>query len=698
MASSPADPAVRPLASAPVVVGGGYRAFLDGLRVVAVYLVVVFHSGSDRFVGGFVGVDVFFVLSGFLVTQLLLRDVVGSGGVGFGRFYARRFRRLLPAAFVVLVVTALVVSALASPVEVADAEGAFRAAFLYVTNWYFIGEATDYFGGDLATNPVLHFWSLAVEEQFYLLWPLLLGGLFAVGGRFGDRQVVVVRAVVAVGAVVSLGWAWSLRSSDPIRGYYGTDARAYQLLAGALIALCPGVLRWAGRFVAPARVAAGVGLVGLVVVASSWVGFDAIGRGMAVTVVTVVVIVALEAAGGGGVAVRVLSAPAVVYLGKISYGTYLWHWPVIWVMARSFDLSVLTTIAVTCLVATGLASLSFQLLEHPIRISGVLDRHRGPVIAAGLAISVVSALVIIPGITDRADPAAATPGGPELATTGFTPVPTDLDYDAIRTSRIPPPNCVGEPAYTCTIVEGTGPHLLLLGDSHAAMMIPTLTALAEQQDLTLSVSTRGGCPWQRDLYVPSVQAPGLPPILQENCEAAKEDTYDRLLPELDPDIVVAMNYAYENPGELVPYLGPDLEVLEDQAERDAWLEQATTESLDQLRGEGRKVVILEPIPQPRDDLDPLACLSTAQVVQECRYVAAQRPSDLELLYRDLGESDDQVWSVDLDQSVCPFLPICDPIVDEEVVKVDRSHLSRGFAETLAPNLTAFLIDNGILPG
>jgi peptidoglycan/LPS O-acetylase OafA/YrhL len=167
------------------VAAGSYRPFLDGLRAVAVYLVVLFHAGSDRFSGGFVGVDVFFVLSGFLVTQLLLRDVEATGSVSFRRFYARRFRRLLPAAFVALVVTALVFAALASPVEVADALGGFKASFLYSANWYFIDQSADYFGADLATNPVLHFWSLAVEEQFYLVWPLLLGGLFAATRRFG---------------------------------------------------------------------------------------------------------------------------------------------------------------------------------------------------------------------------------------------------------------------------------------------------------------------------------------------------------------------------------------------------------------------------------------------------------------------------------------------------------------------------------
>ena len=214
----------------------GYRAHLDGLRVVAVYLVVAFHARLNRFSGGFIGVDVFFVLSGYLVTRLLLRDLDGSGSIRFRRFYARRFRRLLPAAAVVLLVSAVLYSVVASPVEVAEAEGGFRAAFLYVTNWYFISQSKDYFVADIATNPVLQFWSLAVEEQFYLVWPVLLTGLFALTRRFGTQRQRATQALVALAATASLVWAWSLQGSDPARSFYGTDARAYQLLAGALVA------------------------------------------------------------------------------------------------------------------------------------------------------------------------------------------------------------------------------------------------------------------------------------------------------------------------------------------------------------------------------------------------------------------------------------------------------------------------------
>ena len=195
---------------------GQYRPHLDGLRAVAVYLVVLFHSGIGGFSGGYVGVDVFFVLSGFLVTQLLLRDLVAGGSIRLGRFYSRRFRRLLPAAFVALVVTAVVFTAISSPLEAANAVGSFKAAFLYSANWFFVHQATNYFGANLTSSPVLHFWSLAVEEQFYLVWPLLLGAVFAITRRRDRaRQLRTIRIVVAVAAFASVALALSLRTSNP---------------------------------------------------------------------------------------------------------------------------------------------------------------------------------------------------------------------------------------------------------------------------------------------------------------------------------------------------------------------------------------------------------------------------------------------------------------------------------------------------
>ncbi|MSO86064.1 MAG: acyltransferase [Acidimicrobiia bacterium] len=671
----------------------GYRAWLDGLRAVAVYLVVVFHAGVAGWAGGFVGVDVFFVLSGFLVTRLLLKDLTSEAGrVGYGRFYARRFRRLLPAAFVVLVITALVYAALASPVEIADAVGGFKAAFLYVANWYFIDQAADYFGADLATNPVLQFWSLAVEEQFYLAWPLLLGGLFAITRRFGRAQWRIRQGTILTAGILSLAWAWSLRNSDPSRAYYGTDARAYQLLAGALLALTPGLI---GRFRRYARAAGWVALAaiaGIVLVASSATNtLDPIQRGTAVTALTVVILIGLETTTTGPARWGLSLAP-IVYLGKISYGTYLWHWPVILIITRTFGLSPWSTTAYTVVVATALASLSYQLLEHPIRLSQLLDRHRYPVIATGLATSALSALLLIPNILQPTT--TRTPITTTTATSGFIPVPSDLDYSAIKSNNgIKLPDCLAKPASACTIATGDGASILLIGDSHAGMLIPAFLAIAEEHDLTLSVSARLACPWQRDLYV----VPQNDPVARRKaCERAKEDTYNRLLDELDPDVVVAMNLGYER-GEMMTVLGPDGdELLSGSAELEDWIEETTTRSLAELRAGGRKVVLLDPIPYAGDGFNPLSCLSEAEVVDECRYVADPTRSSLEALYRELDAADDQVWSLDLDGLVCPFLPICDPIVNGVVVNSDFTHLTSSFVKTLAPDLYEYLIENGVL--
>jgi len=670
-----------------------YRPHLDGLRAVAVYLVVLFHAGSTWFSGGYIGVDVFFVLSGFLVTQLLLRDIVAQHSIRFGRFYARRFRRLLPAAFVALIVTAMVFTAIASPAEVLAAAGSFKAAFLYATNWYFIHQASGYFGANLTANPVLQFWSLAVEEQFYLIWPLTLGGIFFLTRRVEtSRQFRLIRTIVAVGAVASAVWALALRNTDPNHAYYGTDTRAYELLAGAFLALTPQLFDATRRLRRRTRIAGGVSVVALLAVATSSVHLDAIQRGIAATVITSVLIITIETA-DGGLAKRALSNNSMVYLGKISYGTYLWHWIVIVVAARTFHLTTTTTVAITFLVATALASLSYQLLEHPIRTSDILNRHRYTVIAAGLALSAVSALVIIPHVVDTHE--GATTPTVLGTTTGFTKVPPNLDWRDAGKNRGPFISCYHQPVAACTTVRGTGAHILLIGDSHAQMLIPTLTAIAKQDRLTLSVSVRGGCPWQQDLYAPEISVPGRTNRPQD-CKAQKDDLYNRVIPELNPDIIITMNLGYENPIEPVNFTNAQGQTLDRRSPGYyADIEAATRRSIAAMNAGGRrKIVLLDPI--PIDRVNPLDCLSKATYLEQCRYVASAEPDRLDLYFQELAKRDRNVWSIDLDRVVCPFLPICDPIVNGQIVKWDPTHLTVNFARSIAPQLNQYLQQNNVI--
>jgi len=202
----------------------------------------------------------------------------------FRRFYARRVRRILPAATVVLTVTAIAYAVIATPLQIFRAIDGVRAAFLYVSNWFFIHQSVDYFAVDVNRSPVLQFWSLSVEEQFYLLWPIGLTALFVLTARVGRLRWWVLRVVIGTAALASALAALHIAATNPDRAYYGTDTRAYQLLAGALLALTPQLFRLRGRFRRMAPWAASIALGGLVLASTSIVEMSAISRGIVAVV------------------------------------------------------------------------------------------------------------------------------------------------------------------------------------------------------------------------------------------------------------------------------------------------------------------------------------------------------------------------------------------------------------------------------
>ena len=221
---------------------GVRRPEIQALRAIAALAVVLFHLWPATVTGGYVGVDVFFAISGYLITSLLLRELHDHGRVDLPEFWARRARRLLPAAMTVLVASALatvlVVPQPIWPVTMTQ----IAAAAVYALNWVLAASAVDYFAADRAATSVQHYWSLSVEEQFYVAWPLLFTGLFAAARAFGARRRQAVFMAVAAVMVASLTAALWIARTNTNRAYYGTDTRAYQLLAGALIALAPGVV------------------------------------------------------------------------------------------------------------------------------------------------------------------------------------------------------------------------------------------------------------------------------------------------------------------------------------------------------------------------------------------------------------------------------------------------------------------------
>jgi peptidoglycan/LPS O-acetylase OafA/YrhL len=663
-----------------------YRPHIDGLRAVAVYLVVAFHSGIERLSGGFIGVDVFFVLSGYLVTKLLLRELLDAGTVRFGRFYSRRFRRLLPAVFVMLLVTAVVYAGVASAAELSSALGGFRAAFLYVANWYFIGQETNYFAPHIETSPVLHLWSLSVEEQFYLALPVLLVVLHTLTRRARAAQWRIMRSVVAVGAGISLLLALRLQSSNPAHAYYGTDTRAYQLLAGALLAMTPALFRASTRVQKLLQLLAGPAIVALVIVASRWVEVGPITRGIAATIVTCAIIVALENAKGGLVRAGLSTTP-IVYLGRVSYGTYLWHWPIVLLLARVVSLNSPALFALTCLLATALASLSFQLLEWPVRHSRSLDAYVKPVIACGVAASLVGGLLVMPRILDSGRSPPQALGGTTQAGSGLARIPKDLDWKQARSDYPGFPYCIDDKPEGCVLVHGTGAHIMLIGDSMALGLLTPFEAIARKHSLTFSAAIAPACPWQIDLIFA---------LFSDACRKYKADWYERVIPALSPDIVVLFDSSIDDPQ------NPLGHVLDEQGRRynsgtpefESLVRDTSAKTLARLRQQSDGIVIVEPLPVAPPNFDSVGCLSSATYFEECRFVASGKRTAIERYYESAAGGD--VVTLDLDQQVCPYLPICDPVVDGRIVRSDGVHLTARFAGTLAGPIYERLVRDGVL--
>ena len=663
-----------------------YRPHLDGLRAVAVALVVAFHVGFERFRGGFIGVDVFFVLSGFLVTRILLDDLTEQDRVRGRQFYARRARRILPAALATLVITALAYAVVATPAERLNALDDFRAAFLYVANWHFVHQSTSYFAPSVTSSPVLHFWSLAVEEQFYLLWPLVLGALWVVARRIGRGRWWVLRGVIFLAALASALAAVHIGATNIDRAYYGTDTRAYQLFAGAVLALTPQLFR-VGRFGGRAgRWGATVSLAGLVVAASSALDVSAITRGLIATALAVTLIVLLENARGGFVALALSSGPF-VYLGRISYGIYLWHWPIIVLALHGRDLNPLALFVITSALSTALAALSFHLLEHPIRMWRSLDRFKTQVIAIGLALSVSGGVLLMPSILDAGNTSIAgdTTGQPRSG-------PRLLDWRVAEWDIPALPDCLRQPVDRCTVVHGHGIRVLLMGDSNARMWIPTFRKIAKRQSWTFSVAAFPDCPWQRDLEYAAK------PEFVARCRAHQTAWYESVLPKLDPDVIVLAHQTFDDPAFLSPMIGPDGKLLPpDAPDRDKTFADASDAALRALHRDDRRVVILEPIPHAPVFRDPLNCLSQGGDWSRCRYEANRVPTSLELHYRSYArDHSDYAVSLDLDRLVCPRWPTCDPVVGDIIVKRDTTHLTATFALSLAGSVERRLVRAGIL--
>lgn len=540
------------------VVGLAYRPALDGLRGVAVAAVIAYHLGAPFAPGGFLGVDVFLVVSGYLITALLLAEHDRSGGrIDLKDFWIRRARRLLPALIVVLVAVAVWGHLAAPPATLDRLRGDGLAALGYVANWRFVATGQSYFEAFLEPSPLRHLWSLGVEEQWYLLWPIVVVLLARLVARRRGLAVVVCGAGAVASAVLMA--ALHDAGSDPSRAYYGTDTRAQALLVGAALA----AWRWWrprtwGPRSRPADVAATVGLVGLgvaLVVADDEASWLYSGGFLAVAAASVAA-VAVAADGRGPVA-RALSAPPLVWVGRRSYGLYLWHWPVVVACtADSTGLGEPALAAIRLGLIVALAELSYRFVEQPVRQGRWPVR---PTLGAG-SVAVAASLVLLvtlatpPGTlpamgtvlrpsigstaaTDLGAPApsagATLPDGGALApAVSALPAPAALPSPTAPPTALPPPpgdRAAPSPVVDLAAVDPAPLQVLVMGDSQA---------------FTLATEFQPGMAGAAiDVQGQAVLGCGVAPGDQE-CERWRDD-WRSALEVVQPDAVVVLFGAWE---------------------------------------------------------------------------------------------------------------------------------------------------------
>jgi peptidoglycan/LPS O-acetylase OafA/YrhL len=361
-----------------------FRPDVEGLRAVAVATVVLFHAGVPGFSGGYVGVDIFFVISGFVITKLLLRQVERHSRPLFSEFYARRARRILPAAGVVVLGTLLASYALLGFIRGNEVADDSRWVAVFLGNYHFGAVGTNYFQSQLPPSPLQNYWSLAVEEQFYIVYPALIAVTVFVLRRYSVRAKLTVLTVAIVAA--SLAWSIYYTSADPTGAYFAATTRAWELALGGLLAA--GAM-WFSRLPSAVYPVAGWAGIGAIVASVGWFSTTTAYPGW----------LALLPVGGAGLVIlagyrlspagpeRALGTRGLRWVGKLSFSIYLWHWPLLELATQdaAHPLSLPRRLGLVALSVAG-AAMTFAILENPVRKSRWLAGHKVASLTMGACI------------------------------------------------------------------------------------------------------------------------------------------------------------------------------------------------------------------------------------------------------------------------------------------------------------------------
>lgn len=652
-----------PELSAPVS-GRSKRLDIQGMRAIAVALVLLFHAEIPGFGGGYVGVDVFFVISGFLISTHLLENLQRSGHIGYSAFYARRARRLLPAAFLVIMATLVAATVLVSPVQFRYVVKDAVAAALYVPNLLFAYNATDYLA-EKTPSLFLHYWSLGVEEQFYLVWPVLLAlvfGRFALRWRFG-----LTLAALTAASFVLCVW---LTGFSQANAFFMLPARMWEFGLGALVAV--GVLRW-GRIL-PTSIAPLAGWLGLGAVIAGGVLFSTAteypGYAVALPVVGAALLIAAGPVARGPAVV--LSVRPLTWIGDISYSLYLVHWPVLMLPVAATGYMQPLPLWLRAVAATAcipLAWLLYRYVEQPGQraawLTGARPRRTYAVAAAGMAAIVVAgatAVVTLHPPLNAGKPVAHTslsikPAGTPYVPDNLNPAldTAESDQPVVYTNGCHRSQWSTDAAGCVTGTNPTAPLVALFGDSHATQWYPALSALAERGVIRLDSHTKSACP-----------AVPIPIAHYAACAAWRSAVIDKLA-DSKPDLILLAGYPRN-------YLGRV------DAPARAW-GSAFAALLDQLPPTARVGIFAD---TPSTGVTPSICLG--RFVDDARRCALPRGAaldeDIRATERQLAAAH-SVSYLDYADYLCNDA-MCPAIIGNTLVYRDVSHLTARMSAELAP--------------
>jgi peptidoglycan/LPS O-acetylase OafA/YrhL len=608
---------------------------IQGLRALAALLVTIFHA---RLVpGGFIGVDIFYVISGYLITGLILREIENTGTLNLQNFYQRRIKRLLPTSVFVLFVTAIV-GMFVLPAITRDALGRdLFAAATYISNYLFAWWQNDYQNLNATPSPFIHYWSLAVEEQFYIVWPIFI--LFL--SRYGKRAVLY---GVAISSALSLLLSIYQTQTSPIWAFYSLPTRAWELGVGALLLFIPDTF-WKNRFIP------WVGLIGIAIAALKFdenTSFPGINAVLPVGATALLI---------GSIAIwprlfnDVSNNRVSQWLGAISYPLYLWHWPALVLPSSALGRPLRIRERIFCILLTiVLAHFTSKYIEQPLRNKKVPGKKIYRFFAATTALSLVAGLLI----TSTASSIISVKG-------------TDYKFNLIDVMEKPSvygDNCHSNYGETksgdCTYGDiNSKTTVVLYGDSHAAQWFPALETLANDRGFKLVSLTKSACP---SVDVPRADQGAFKNV---HCDKWRDDSIARIK-KLRPAAVIMSSFQYFNP----PSGYPD---------EYQWWKEGQIRLLDALRGSSKHLIYISDTPRPLRDIPN--CLASRDV-KSCN-TTEKTPVKI---INGFEKVDPTPW---LCTNYCPA------IQDGYVVYRDASHISVAAALALKSQLEAALMAKGL---